>query len=339
MDFSAEEDSMPSPGPKILASVVAFFALIPPATMIGVRGPAAEDRVPPKGIKDHRVETTGCGKAPPAAPGQSTRITISSGSTKRGCRLHIPKGYGAGRKLPLVIFLHSASGQKSAEEVTAEEERLSGFSDLADQAGFLVAYPEALRHGRGSVLWGTDTPDLPADPDVRFLSDLLDHLQATLCVDERRIYAVGFSSGGGFAGILAHRLSGRLAAFAAVAGYFPLPAREYPAGRPAPILEIHGTADSRVSYDGRQENKLKTQPIGQWLRDRAKRNGCTKGPETFFQKGNVTGSQWVNARGVPMVVHYRVEGGGHDWPGRRGRDDPVAVTPLIWRFFERLSLP
>jgi polyhydroxybutyrate depolymerase len=266
-------------------------------------------------------------------------VTITSAGTKRRCRLHVPKGYRADRKLPLVVFLHSASGQKSAETVTAEEERLSGFSDLSDKKGFLVAYPEALPHGRGSVMWGTDTGDLPADPDVLFISDLLDHLQATLCVDERRIHAVGFSSGGGFSAVLARRLPGRLAAFAAVAGYFPLPAKEYPASRPAPILEAHGTADPRVSYDGRVDKKLKTQPIEEWLKGWAKRNECTKGPEKFFQEGNVTGLRWLNEKGLPMVIHYRIEGGGHDWPGRKGREDRVQMTPLVWAFFERHSLP
>src|SRR2546425_9668380 len=33
--------------------------------------------------------------------------------------------------------------------------------------------------------------------DVGFTTDLIDHLQFTLCVDPHRIYAVGFSNGGG----------------------------------------------------------------------------------------------------------------------------------------------
>jgi polyhydroxybutyrate depolymerase len=79
---------------------------------------------------------------------------------------------------------------------------------------------------------------------------VLDDLQRRLCVDRARIYAAGFSAGGGMANWLACELAGRIAAFASISGGF----RTEPGGchpsRPVSILDLHNTGDQLVRGGG-----------------------------------------------------------------------------------------
>ena len=81
----------------------------------------------------------------------------------------------------------------------------------------LVAYPQGTVGTDDRPSWQGAPYSSGAD-DVRFTSDLLDRLEADLCVDPGRVYASGKSNGAGFAGLLACRLADRLAAVAPVAG-------------------------------------------------------------------------------------------------------------------------
>jgi len=53
--------------------------------------------------------------------------------------------------------------------------------------------------------------------DVKFISDLIDKLEAAYNIDPNHIYADGISNGGGMAFALSCRLSDRIAAVGAVA--------------------------------------------------------------------------------------------------------------------------
>ena len=148
--------------------------------------------------------------------------------------------------------------------------------------------------------------------DVQYVSKLLDDLQHRLCIDARRIYATGFSNGAGLVDLLACRLAGRIAAFAPVCGdFFTLPGGCHPS-RPVPLLYIHGTADPLLPYyTGVSSPDWPLPPIPQWLQQWALRDGCTTGPVIFLQQPKVTGEQWSDCKRDSIVVHYRIEGGGH----------------------------
>ncbi|MEU8658679.1 alpha/beta hydrolase family esterase [Actinoplanes philippinensis] len=148
------------------------------------------------------------------------------------------------------------------------------------------------------------------------------------------------SNGGGFAGVLACRLSGRIAASAQVSGAF------YPQGgvceprRPIPVLEIHGSADTTIPYDGSTAKSLP--PIPSWLAGWAARNRCAGGPVTSTPVTTVTRHVW--RRCAAAVEHYRIDGLGHDWPSTTPNPDSdvpsvLDATPLIWKFFLRHRLP
>ncbi len=75
--------------------------------------------------------------------------------------------------------------------------------------------------------------------DVKFLTQLLDHLEAELCIDTSRVFSVGMSNGAQLSSLLACRLPNRIAGIAPIAGVeFNEPCH----GRPVPVIAFHGVA-------------------------------------------------------------------------------------------------
>ncbi len=272
------------------------------------------------------IATRGCGKPPPIPPGSSADQMLLSGGLLRFYRLHIPTGYQPMRYTPLVLNFHGHGSTMLAQE------HLTGFSSLANQQGFLVAYPQGIVGPDGETGWATGPRKDPVVNDVRFISDLLTHLQMTLCVDPQRIYATGFSNGGGMTALLACTMAGRIAAFAPVSGsYFPLASGCHPS-QPAPILEIHGTADKVVPYLGSVSLSLPS--VTTWLAGWAQLDGCARQPVVFFQHGDLLGESWTACRDNAVVIHYRIDGGKHDWPPFLSLPHVLGTNDLIWTFFQ-----
>jgi polyhydroxybutyrate depolymerase len=66
------------------------------------------------------------------------RIKIQVGRQMRRFMVHLPSTYDGRTPMPVVIMLHGggATGRSAALE--------TGWSNLADQAGFLAVFPDAL---------------------------------------------------------------------------------------------------------------------------------------------------------------------------------------------------
>src|SRR3989449_5747558 len=86
--------------------------------------------------------------------------------------------------------------------------------------------------------------------DVRFISALIDTLEAAYNIDPTRIYANGVSNGGGMAFVLSCTLSDRIAAVGMVAAAQSLPWSWCTDRRPVPMIAFHGTADPIAPYSG-----------------------------------------------------------------------------------------
>ena len=141
--------------------------------------------------------------------------------------------------MPLVLVFHAAGGKGRSIA------RHTGFTELAEQEGFAVAYPDGIG-GR----WNDGRRPSSRD-DVGFVRALLDSLSRELTLDSNRVYAAGISNGAMFSYRLACDLPGVFAAIAPVAGALPanLPQRCVPA-MPLSVVAFQGTADRSLPYDG-----------------------------------------------------------------------------------------
>ncbi len=327
---------------KLLPMLVALFGmlLLVACTLSGqsVGTTTTPSTIVNAHITAFSIASAGCGKINRIVPGTTVREHLLVGGLMRLYSLHIPARYHNTQKHPLILNFHGHGSN------SFEQESLTGFSPLADRQGIIVAYPQGVLGPDHHTGWDTGSARNPQVNDLLFVSNLLNHLQATLCVDPARIYATGFSNGGGMTNELACKMADRIAAFAPVSGAYPqLPGGCDPA-RPVSILEIHGTSDMVVPYNGSSVKGYP--PIPQWLQGWVQRDGCKEGPIVFTNADGVTGERWQKCLGDVTIVHYAIRGLGHMWPVahyvviHKGQSATAFdATTMIWAFFQDHTLP
>jgi polyhydroxybutyrate depolymerase len=282
------------------------------------------------------IQSAGCGKSSPIAPGSSSNQTIFSGGITRSYLLHIPRAYHDTLGQPLVLNFH---GHGSS---ALQQQYRTGFSILADTYNVIVAYPQGVVGPDHHTGWDTGPRRNPGTNDILFVSDLLNHLQATWCINPHRIYATGFSNGGGMTNVLACKLAGRIAAFAAVSGAYPAVPGGCNPVRTVPFFELHGTGDTVVPYGGSLSKGYPPVPL--WLRQWAERDHCASNPTIFFHQANVIGEKWMGCSNHVTIMHYLIRGMGHTWPPHivmhhQDSTTTLNATKLIWAFFQDYPLP
>ena len=115
-------------------------------------------------------------------------------------------------------------------------------------------------------------------------------------------------------------------------------------GEPVPIMAFHGTDDACVPYDGGTTTcgagSFPIAPVEQNLAAWATFNGCDVEPATAPVSENVSAISYDACPSGTAAVLYRIDGGGHTWPGsidvrRLGvTTHEIDATALIWAFFE-----
>jgi polyhydroxybutyrate depolymerase len=159
----------------------------------------------------------------------------------------VPPGYSEARPAPLVLLLHgyTMSG--------AIQESYFAMGAATDRLGHLLAMPDGRTDSLGNRFWdaGPCCGDARSgDDDVTYLLAVLDDMAERYAVDAERVYAVGFSNGG----FMAHRLAcehpERFAGIASFAGTTWAEPDACDARGAVDVLQIHGTADDIIRYDG-----------------------------------------------------------------------------------------
>src|SRR5205085_1686523 len=188
-------------------------------------------------------------------------------------------------------------------------------------------YPDAVGPHR---FWNISSSDPTAPDDVGFVTALLDRLERSLCVDHQRVYATGVSNGGGMAARLGCQLGSRIAAIAPVAGgYRSLP--QCKPTRPLSVLEIHGTADPVVPYDGKPPDYAGSVPhfLDVWT----EHNHCPPQQPPVWIAPRTQRLAWGPCDDDTDVEHLKLSGVGHTWPGAPGSGAAVNASREVWLFF------
>lgn len=276
---------------------------------------------------------------------RNTRSLAVSGLT-RSYVVHVPPSLDPQKPAPVVLALHGATmtGPLMAW--------FSGLNAKADEAGFIVVYPNGTGR-RSSYFWSAghccgEAAQNNVD-DVAFVRAVLDDLATVYRIDSRRVFATGISNGAMMAYRLAAEISDRIAAVAPVAG--TMACGECRPTRPVPVLHIHGTEDEYVPFGGGKGPKSISavphcsvaETVAAWV----KANGCRTDPAVEELPDLVSDGTKVtrttcrgDAAGAEVVL-ITVNGGGHTWPGRPGSaalgrsTRNVSANDLIWAFFER----
>ncbi|HVS68309.1 MAG TPA: PHB depolymerase family esterase [Mycobacteriales bacterium] len=283
---------------------------------------------------------TGCAPAHAAATslrvGRSTETMVVGGLVRT---VHFYRPAGVTHAAPLVVMLHGGYGSG------LQAENNYGWDAQADRGHFVAAFPDGYLKSwnAGGTCCGPAAKQNV--DDVAFIRSVVQAARSGAPIDPARIYVAGMSNGA----IMAYRLACQTGLFAAVASVAGTMLAGCGRAAPTSILEIHGTADQNVPYDGGPGKPALpiTKPIdgpSVPADDAAWRtiDGCD--PPTVSTVRAVTTSL-AGCPGGRAVELISIAGAGHQWPG--GASSPLVqaalglsppstaldATSTIWAFF------
>ena len=254
--------------------------------------------------------------------------------------LYIPAIYDGNTDVPLILNFHGFGSNANQQLVYGD------FRDIADKEGFLLVHPEGtLLNGNQHWNVGSFTIGSTTD-DVSFTEALIDELANQYAINLDRVYATGMSNGGYMSFLLACQLSEKIAAVASVTGSMtPETYNACNAQHPTPILQIHGTGDSTVPYNGDTWTRSIEDVISYW----ANYNNCETNPTTTAladidpsDGSTVEHIVYIDGDNGLTTEHMKVIGGGHTWPGSAfnfpGTNYDINASMEIWQFFSRFDI-
>ena len=293
---------------------------------------------------------------------QHSRHRLASGGNEYEYLLYVPAS--ASVLAPLVMNSHGLGGDGAGQAA------YSGYGDLADAEGFVVAHPSGLvaQSPDQASTWGAVRSwegigeDSSLRDDVQFVSDLIDRITAQACIDRSRVYATGFSNGGYFSAHLVCELADRIAATFSVGGI------SHPEGcqpsRPVAMGAMHGTDDEVVPFDdsresvlvkGRQIDDRKAEELEAFfaeiipdeLAEFAAAFDCTVVTQSEFD-ATTSLTRYTGCEGGVELRFYAIKGAGHIWPGtswdkgsgKNGVDSAAGISATAdgWAFMSKYSL-
>lgn len=263
---------------------------------------------------------------------------ILHGGLARDYILYVPAPYVPGTPVPLVLNLHGYTSDNLQQLYYGD------FRSIADTANFILVLPNGTIDGQGNRFWnafGLTTVD-----DLGFITALIDSISGDYSIDPNRIYSTGMSNGGFMSYELACFRSERFAAIASVTGTMTLDRlNACTASHPTPVMQIHGTADPTVDYNG----SLGVSAIEPLVANWAQFNNCDPTP-SFTALPNVSTTDgcaaehyvYTGGDAGSTVEFYKIVGGGHTWPGSPFiigvTNQDFSASKEIWRFFRQYNL-
>lgn len=338
-----------------LLTLVAVFALATVACSGDDDGAKdAPDEVPFEKVS--ALASDGCGSSSVTAGEE--KVTLQSGGAERWYIRHVPEAHDGDSPVPVVVDFH---GYSEGADFHASYTKLGPFGD---EKGFVTLTP----HGAGEVPhWETAA----GTPDMVFVEAMLDEVEATLCVDRSRVFATGLSNGAMMTSAVSCFLADRFAAAAPVAGVAAIADCE--PSKPVPVVAFHGTEDPFLGYEGGFGPGVDNLPtpdgegrLGDALDDPdvtapgledvelsvpevlaawGERNGCEGTEPTEESVADDVTLLTFDCPTAADTVLYRVDGGGHTWPGSDGLEGAESIVgtttfsidadEIMWDFFER----
>ena len=257
-------------------------------------------------------------------------ISISHDGLNREYVLHVPDLYSGDDSVPLVFNLHGGSGTATGHRY------LSEMDQVADSAGFIVAYPQG-SFVNGYSYWNsmiaTEGSKGTAD-DVGFISILIDEISSNYNIDLSKVYACGFSNGGDMAISLACYLNGKISAVAPVSGLMSQESDSLcEPNETTSLLIINGTADNDRPYNGINDYYLSVDNTLEYWSNYHSADSVVI--EDFVDRNNnaIELYTYLNQSVLSFLQHYKIIGGGHYWFDLSVNDENL--DQIIWRFFKK----
>ena len=272
----------------------------------------------------------------PAAPRERFLSFVhTSPLGSRAYKLYVP-GTHRNEPMPLVVMLH---GCKQNPDDFAAGTR---FNDVAEELGFLVAYPAQSAKANGSNCWNWFEPHTQtragAEPSI--IAGIVGEIGNAYRVDERRVFVAGLSAGAAMAVVLGETYPDVFAAvgahsglpygaahdvasaFAAMHGRARLPADKSTSGlastsraprasRGVATIVFHGDRDATVALNN--GSAIADQAVSNLEHERGPLTRDVQERTTHGRR--CTRTSYLAGDGLPVVEQWTVHGAGHAWSG------------------------
>lgn len=255
----------------------------------------------------------------PIQPMDAERTLLVNG-LQRSYLIYIPPGLSDQQAVPLVFIFHGFGESGLLARL------YTGLDAIASANRFVLVYPNG-SGPNGAFSWNGSGCCGYADEnqvdDIAFVRAIIADVRTLVGIDDKRIYAAGFSNGALLAYRLACEISDTFAAIAPVGGillYSPCEPQQ-----PVSVLHIHGLQDTRVPFiNSGQPFPSGEQSVATW----ATLNGCTDA-QIVEQTEFLTHTSYGPCAPGIAVELYTLDI-GHAWPSS------LTIAPLsqtVWDFF------
>ena len=260
--------------------------------------------------------------------------SFSNHAGTRDYKLYVPSSAEAcSEPAPLIVMLHGCT--QNADDFALGTQ----MNALADQHGFLVAYPEQPANANGSRCWNWfRTADQSRDRgEPALIAGITREIIATQRIDEGRIFIAGLSAGAAMALIVADAYPELYAGVGAHSGLPPGSARDLPsalaamkgggaqvgaagshastcpprsAGVGVPTIVFHGDKDQTVHP---RNGKTIIEHAIAGREDRAQLR--VEMADEAEAHGRYARTIYRDATGQGVAEEWAIRGGGHAWSG------------------------
>jgi poly(hydroxyalkanoate) depolymerase family esterase len=254
---------------------------------------------------------------------------------RRSYKLYVPGRQHAGRR-PLVVMLHG--GTQGPDDFAAG----TRMNALAEEHGFLVAYPSQCKSANPSLCWNWFKPEdqMRGAGEPSIIAGITSEIVAEHGIDPQRVFVAGLSAGGAMAAVMGATYP---EIYAAVGVHSGLPYRSatdvpsaFAAMRGDPGLQcrprktrptsdrafrvrtivFHGDAD-HIVHPSNAANIVEAQAKTDDSVERAKPRSSASRTHTRTVTRDKTGTV--------VVEHWLIHGSGHAWSG--GSADGTYTDP------------
>ena len=293
----------------------------PPQSSSVVASSSSEVKSSSSAGSDEPIVVDCSGKTAQSGKDETVRLTVKGSSGQRSFIMHVPSTYKGDKAVPLLIDYHPIGGSSDGQM------RDTKYKALTDKEGVISLYPQGTTKTMGPG-WNVG-PCCSNDDDLEFTREMIKYVREKACIDPQRIYAAGFSMGGGMSNHVACMMSDVFAAVAPAAmDLNRTNSAQCTKARPIAVINFRGTADPVCKYQGGDSgyndglNFLGAEGTFKYW---AEADGCQGSPS----KNKDGCDEYSNCMDGVKVVLCTKQGGGHE----QGDGN------IGWPFLKQFTLP
>ena len=254
---------------------------------------------------------------------------------RRSYKLYVPRRQHAGGR-PLVVMLHG--GTQDPDDFAAG----TRMNALAEEHGFLVAYPSQCKSANPSLCWNWFKPEDQkrgaGEPSI--IAGITDEIVSAYDIDRQRVFVAGLSAGGAMAGVMAATYPEVYAAVGIHSGLPYQSATDVPSAfaamRGDPGLQRrprktrrdsdHALRVRTIVFHGDADHIVHPSNAGRIVEAQAKGGDSVESVKARSSVSRTyTRAVTRDRTGTAVVEHWLIHGSGHAWSG--GSADGTYTDP------------